>query len=199
MTAPLLLLLPALALFATSVNAEPVDTPRHRPNTSHQQGVTDFTAAVNRYAELHRLLEIPLAAPALAADPERKARARKQLRAAIREARAAVLPGDVFTPEVSEYFRHRIELAARDADGAIPVILEALPELPDEVEYRFFGRDLVLLDVEAGLVVDVLKQALPLDEGEMELEELELCAPEDPPLIEQDPCLAHPGLDMCWS
>jgi hypothetical protein len=147
------------------VNAEPVDTPRHRPNTSHQQGVTDFTAAVNRYAELHRLLEIPLAAPALAADPERKARARKQLRAAIREARAAVLPGDVFTPEVSEYFRHRIELAARDADGAIPVILEALPELPDEVEYRFFGRDLVLLDVEAGLVVDVLKQALPLDEG----------------------------------
>jgi hypothetical protein len=36
----------------------------------------------------------------------------------------------------------------------------ALPALPDVLEYRLVGRDLVLLDVEARLVVDILRDAL---------------------------------------
>jgi hypothetical protein len=36
----------------------------------------------------------------------------------------------------------------------------ALPSLPEELEYHFAGRDLVLLDVEARLVVDVLRDAI---------------------------------------
>ncbi len=43
-----------------------------------------------------------------------------------------------------------------------PSILWALPPLPPALEYRFVGRDLVLLDVDADLVVDVLPGALPL-------------------------------------
>jgi hypothetical protein len=43
-----------------------------------------------------------------------------------------------------------------------PFVIDALPELPAELEYRFVGRDLVLLDVHAELVVDVLPNALPL-------------------------------------
>jgi hypothetical protein len=39
-------------------------------------------------------------------------------------------------------------------------IIVALPPLPAELQYRFVGRDLVLLDVDTGLVVDVLRQAL---------------------------------------
>jgi len=42
-----------------------------------------------------------------------------------------------------------------------PSMLAALPELPPELEYRFIGRDLVLIDVLANLVVDVLHDALP--------------------------------------
>jgi hypothetical protein len=42
-----------------------------------------------------------------------------------------------------------------------PTLLRALPELPDELEYRFSNRDLVLLDVHANLVVDILENALP--------------------------------------
>jgi hypothetical protein len=41
-------------------------------------------------------------------------------------------------------------------------LLRALPQLPAELEYRTIGRDLVLLDVEADLVVDVLAHALPV-------------------------------------
>lgn len=39
-------------------------------------------------------------------------------------------------------------------------ILEALPPLPSELMYRVVGRDLVLIDVHAGLVVDLLPLAI---------------------------------------
>jgi len=45
--------------------------------------------------------------------------------------------------------------------GATPhSIIEALPELPTELQYRFVGLDLVLLDVDANLIVDILPDAL---------------------------------------
>ena len=39
-------------------------------------------------------------------------------------------------------------------------VLEALPPLPAELMYRMVGRDLFLIDVHAGLIVDVLPIAL---------------------------------------
>lgn len=42
-----------------------------------------------------------------------------------------------------------------------PTLLRALPALPAELEYRFAHRDLVLIDVHASLVVDILEDALP--------------------------------------
>ena len=44
-------------------------------------------------------------------------------------------------------------------------ILSRLPELPLELEYRFVGRDLVLVDVVGNLIVDVLREALPTSES----------------------------------
>jgi hypothetical protein len=41
-----------------------------------------------------------------------------------------------------------------------PSVITALPELPPELEYRLVGPDLVLIDVDAGLVVDILRDAL---------------------------------------
>jgi hypothetical protein len=47
------------------------------------------------------------------------------------------------------------------ATGATPHgILEALPDLPDELQYRFVGLDLILLDVDANLIVDILPAAV---------------------------------------
>ena len=43
-----------------------------------------------------------------------------------------------------------------------PSVLAALPPLPPELEYRFVGADLVLIDIPANLVVDVLPGALPV-------------------------------------
>jgi hypothetical protein len=40
-------------------------------------------------------------------------------------------------------------------------LLATLPMLPEELHYRFVGRDLVLVDTHADLIVDVLPDALP--------------------------------------
>jgi hypothetical protein len=46
--------------------------------------------------------------------------------------------------------------------SAIPFrFLDSFPRLPEELEYRFLGRDLVLLDVDARIVVDFLRDVLP--------------------------------------
>jgi hypothetical protein len=42
-----------------------------------------------------------------------------------------------------------------------PTLLLKFPKLPDQVAYRIVGRDLVLLDVEANLVVDRIPEIIP--------------------------------------
>ena len=46
--------------------------------------------------------------------------------------------------------------------SAVPrCVWGVLPEVPEELEYRFAGFDLVLIDIHAELVVDILRDALP--------------------------------------
>ena len=42
-----------------------------------------------------------------------------------------------------------------------PTLLSDLPRLPSELEYRIVGRELILLDSTANLIVDLLPDALP--------------------------------------
>jgi hypothetical protein len=42
-----------------------------------------------------------------------------------------------------------------------PSLLSTLPTLPEELEFRFVGRHLILKDVKANLIVDILKNAVP--------------------------------------
>ena len=44
-----------------------------------------------------------------------------------------------------------------------PYLIEALPPLPAQLQYRLVDRELVLIDIEAGLIVDVLSRALTVD------------------------------------
>jgi len=49
------------------------------------------------------------------------------------------------------------------ARGAMmpPDFLQVLPALPEELQYRIVDRDLILIDMHADLVVDILADALP--------------------------------------
>jgi hypothetical protein len=42
-----------------------------------------------------------------------------------------------------------------------PQVLAQLPRLPEELEYRFIGERLILLDVHAHIIVDLIENALP--------------------------------------
>jgi hypothetical protein len=42
-----------------------------------------------------------------------------------------------------------------------PSLLIVLPQLPEELEYRFIGRHLILRDREADLIVDFIRNAVP--------------------------------------
>ena len=59
-----------------------------------------------------------------------------------------------------------IELPRLEVNGSLrwntgdvlwPFLLRRLPSLPPELEYRFVGRDLVLVDVDTNIVVDILE------------------------------------------
>jgi hypothetical protein len=68
----------------------------------------------------------------------------------------------------------------------MPIVGE-LPKLPAELEYRFVGRHLVLMDVGANLVVDVLRDALPLPATVVPM-----------PSTPRTFCDVHPEIDACW-
>jgi hypothetical protein len=58
------------------------------------------------------------------------------------------------SPVVNERF------SWRTAAATPPCMLAALPELPEPLQYRFVGRDLVLIDSDLSLIIDVLPDAL---------------------------------------
>ena len=82
-------------------------------------------------------------------------------------ARLGRAPGEVWLAMNRGYISGVPEIRVNDRFPPIryarvwPALLDALPALPDELEYRFVDRDLVLVDVHADLVVDILKDALP--------------------------------------
>jgi len=207
MAAFVLFLLPVLALTTIPAHAEAVLGHGHRQVAEHSLAVTEFTTAVNRYLELHRLLESPMAHLTRGTDLEQTERTREAHRKAIVEARIATPRGDIFTARVAADIRRELLIAMRRAQIAeadvTQVALDYLPALPNEVEYRFVDRDLVLLDTETLLVVDVLEHALPPEVAAgpaPRLNEEDLCAPEiPPPAVQGGPCQVHPELPMCWS
>ena len=42
-----------------------------------------------------------------------------------------------------------------------PQVLLSLPKLPEELEYRFVGRHVILLDVHAHTIADFIDNAFP--------------------------------------
>ncbi|MGH9673477.1 MAG: hypothetical protein ACRD44_09875 [Bryobacteraceae bacterium] len=51
--------------------------------------------------------------------------------------------------------------AAAPVSTVPPTLLLRLPDLPEDIEYHFVGRDLVLLDTAARIIVDFIPNAMP--------------------------------------
>jgi hypothetical protein len=149
--------------------------------------VADFSARVGDYAELRSELEKGLPALTVTDDPADIGRAVRALAKRIRVARAGAKQGDIFTPSISVEFKKVLFLQMDsntwaaimdDSPGEFsneinstykegkplstvpPNILAVLPRLPDDIQYRFLGRHLILLDTRASVILDRIPFAI---------------------------------------
>jgi hypothetical protein len=148
----------------------------------------DFNARVLNYFQLRRTLEIGLPAQKVTDDWAEIRRAERALAESIRLARRGALQGEIFTPEISLEFRRALLLVVDDGTRKVilehdnpgefrhringtyptrrplstvpPKVLALLPALPDDLQYRFLGRHLILYDVRANVILDRMRCAL---------------------------------------
>ena len=153
-----------------------------------------FIDRVNDYAAAQRMIITSLGPPLVWREAKQVLCQERRYANAMQEVMPITGNGGFFTPDVSKYFRDRIDAIVRetnidvatafeppDEDEIVvlalpragepvpwnagpmiwPSMIAALPELPPEIEYRFLGRHLMLVDVLANLIVDVLPDALP--------------------------------------
>ena len=149
--------------------------------------VADFSARVWEYFELRSELEKGLPPLTVTDDPAEIRRAVRALAKRIRVARAEAKQGDIFTPTISVEFRKALLLEmnantwaaimddnpgefsnqingtypeGRPLSTVPPNILAVLPRLPDDIQYRFLGRHLILLDTRANVILDRIPYAI---------------------------------------
>jgi hypothetical protein len=186
-------LLIALTLATAGVLAAQGVAPT-KEQTDEVAAFREFTGRVGEYLKLHKTVEKQI--PALKNKeelPEMIAAHQQALARKIREARPHAKPGNIFTSDARDAFRHAIRSVFQDPQNATasstvrqrktstgvrlqvngiypdaiaettfpPTLLQQLPTLPEELAYRIVGRELVLVDRRANLVVDLLHEALP--------------------------------------
>ena len=147
----------------------------------------DFSARMLRYVELRAELERELPAFPIAGHPREIRSAQRALAKRIRVARADAHQGDMFTAAIGTEFKKILCLEMdpdtwasimddnpgefsnhingrypdkRPLSSVPPNILARLPKLPDDVQYRFVGRHLILHDTRANLILDRLPYAI---------------------------------------
>lgn len=153
--------------------------------------LAEFQKRLQGYIDLRARLAGKLKPLSPTADSADLAARQDTLAAAIREARKGARPGDMIPTlvasqirnTVAEDFRRRnpdtkravfkevpagvrpvINKAMPDTEALAtvpPLLLNSLPRLPDNLQYRFMDRHIVLLDGDTRLIVDYILDVLP--------------------------------------
>jgi len=160
------------------------------PNPDAQQ-LVDFTNRVNDYIATRKSVDAAAPPLKQTDEPAQIHQAQQALAVRLQAARATAKQGDIFTPGIAAQFRKLLRPETRDTGtkeaikddnpGAIPFkingpypdkeplatvppnVLAALPKLPEkqDIDYRFAGRHLILLDARANMIIDYVPNALP--------------------------------------
>lgn len=153
--------------------------------------IAEFQTRLQSYLKLRQQLADklkPLSPTANAAD---LAARQESLAAALRDSRKTAKQGDLIPPPVADLirrivaddFKRRGPTTKRAVFEEVPerirpainktlpdnaplatvpaLLLNNLPRLPDNLQYRFIGRDIVLLDGDTRLMMDFISNALP--------------------------------------
>src|SRR5262245_27898356 len=169
---------------ATTAGAQPAVNPTAAM-------MKEFRDRAEAYLALHKKVACELPPLKETDDPQKIAEREKLLGTSIARSRTAAREGEVFgdiAPLVIRVVRndlsHRTpadrkalfaEMPARAPPLKVngiypssvprltfsPALLQSLPPLPDGLEYRFYGRHLILRDVKANIVVDMRRNIVP--------------------------------------
>ena len=180
----------ALAVSSIAANP-PERAPQDQRVNATGAAVQAFQKAVAGYVKVHSEAESKVPALAETKDPAKISSREAALGVTIKALRAGAQPGDIFVPEVRPVFIEAVrrDFSTRTAidrkamiqelpkqltltinmvyPTTLPLatfpakLLRSLPDLPPELEYRIVGRDLVLRDVTANLIVDFIRGAVP--------------------------------------
>ena len=148
---------------------------------------TEFTSRIGGYYDLRARLQHQLPAVTVTDSVLQIRRGTRALANAIRVARPGAVQGEFFTAATGTEFKRSLALVTnvgvcaaimddnpgrfRHAiDGNYPsakslatmpsIILARLPPLPNDIEFRFVGRHLILYDVRANTIIDRLPYAI---------------------------------------
>jgi len=168
-----------------------VAIPQDRSADSTDAALSEFAERLKAYLKLRDDLEHELEPLAPVPSSSQLQAPRKALVAAIRNARARARPGDLIPASVQELIRQAVhaDWARRNPvdkraalvevpEGPLPginrdyphhaafatippLLLANLPRLPDNLQYRFFGRHMVVLDADAEIIIDYVRNTLP--------------------------------------
>lgn len=168
-----------------------IEAPEAKPrNDAEARIIDDYKKRVDTYEDVSEKIQKRVYPITSDANPQEIHKRQKALASEIAKAMPGWKHGDIFTEEISTFFRTRIGEVLNGPDGrniraAIedddlgdiklqvfteyppgepvtsipPQLLKVLPGLPKEVEYRFRGKDLILMDVAAYLIVDYIAGA----------------------------------------
>ena len=151
----------------------------------------EFDRRLQTYLDFRRMLAETLKPLAPTADAAELASRQAALAAALQAARSTAKPGDLIPAPVAALIQRIVveDFARRTAaderatfsevpnaprpvinksypvNAALPTVppllLSRLPRLPDNLQYRFYGRHVVLLDGDLQIIVDYIPNVLP--------------------------------------
>ena len=151
----------------------------------------EFKKHIDAYLKIHNEAEAKVPNLKKTDDPKEIADREKALGETIMTLRAGAQPLEIFTAEYQPYFVKIVQddfktRSAADRKAIVselpakmkvdintvypttiplatfpPALLLKLPDLPPELEYRIVGRSLILRDVKANLIVDILRDVVP--------------------------------------
>lgn len=151
----------------------------------------EFQNRIKAYLKVHNEARTKVPNLKRTDDPKEIYEREALLAQAIQTLRANARIGEIFAPEYQPYFIKIVQddfakRSARDRRAIISelpknmkvdvntvyptklalatfpaALLQKLPDLPPELEYRLVGRSLILRDVKANLIVDILRDVVP--------------------------------------
>lgn len=169
----------------------PTVTADGTPINAQGAATLEFKKRIDAYVKIHNQAESKVPSLKRTDDPKEISDREKALGQMIMSLRAGAQPGEIFAPEYQPYFVKIVQddIKARsvadrkalvaelpktvklDINTVYPTtlpletfpaaLLRKLPDLPPELEYRIVARSLILRDVKANLIVDILRDVVP--------------------------------------